>query len=213
MLVQALLDNVRDALSDPGEIAWTDPALLSYLNQALLALASVRPDAVIVNAVLTLAAGSQQTLPAGGLRLMSILYNANSGGTPIPPAVRHIERLSLDDVIGSWLTTQPSASCYEYWYDEADPRRFWTNPLQAGVKVTANYAATPATVTDPDTDLTVDATFAPALQEWMLYLAWRRDDETSPNAARSLAHRQSFFDLLGVKAGADAAASPKKTGG
>lgn len=213
MLASVLLQDVRDALNDPDAITWGEPDLIGYLNQALRMLVIPRPDACAENAVLTLAAGTEQTLPAGGLRLLSIFCNANGSNAPIGPAVRHIERLSLDDVMASWMTATPSASCYEYWYDERNPTRFWTNPVQAGVKVKALYSKTPTVITAGTDTLPVDDAFSAPLQEWMLYLAWRGDDETSPTHVRAMAHRQACMDLLGIKAGADASSSPKASGG
>lgn len=213
MKCQDVIDNARDALSDPDEVAFTDGKLLSYLNQALLALINVRPDAHVVTGAITLAAGSMQSLPAGGLRLMALRYNASVSNAPIAPPIRRIEGMTLDEVLPSWLSDPTSASCYEYWYDEKEPRRFWTNNVQAGTKAIGTYATAPATITDPDTDLPVDVTFSVALQEWILYLAWRRDDETSPTAARAAVHNQNFYSLLGVKAKSEANASPNRNGG
>lgn len=213
MLASVLLQDVRDALSDPDSATWPDAALIGYLNQALRMLTIARPDAGAGSAVLTLAAGSEQALPAGGLRLISIFCNVNVGGALIAPAVRHIDRLSLDDVLGSWISAAPSAVVYEYWYDERNPTKFWTNPVTAGAKIKAQYSATPTVITAAGDTIPVEDAFAAALQEWMLYLAWRRDDETSPTHARAMAHRQICFDLLGVKAGSESASSPKAAGG
>lgn len=210
---QVVINDVRDALRDPVKVSWPDPLLLAYLSQALLALTGIRPDAFVVNAVLKLEAGSKQTLPVNGLRLMGLLFNADDANKPVAPAIRHIEQLSLDDVLTSWLSQNPELVCHEYWYNETDPKRFWTNPVQNNVKVIANYVASPARVTDGATPFPIDDSFIPAIQEWMLYLAWRSDDEKSPTAQRALTHRQAFFDLLGVKAAADVSVSPKRTGG
>lgn len=213
MLASELLGNVRKALNDPDAITWSDPDLIGFLNQALRMLTIVRPDAVSTNAVLTLAAGSEQTLPAGGLRLLSILCNVNGSGGLIGPAVRHIERLSLDDIMSSWITATPESLVTEYWYDERNPTRFWTNPVTAGAKVRAHYSITPTALTDAGDTVPVEDAFGPALEEWMLYLAWRGDDETSPTLNRALSHQKICFELLGIKSQSEVSSSPKSSGG
>lgn len=207
-----ILNAVRDALTDPGKTTFPDLVLLEYLNQSLLMLTIARPDATSIVDVITLAAGSEQSLPARGLRLLSVFGNV-SGSSLIGPSVRSVERSSLDDVMGSWLTETADTKCYEYWYDEKNPTKFWTNPVSAGTKIKASFSASPDVLTDVDDAVPVDDSYSSALQEFMLYLAWRRDDEISPNYQRALAHRQACFDLLGIKAGADVSSSPKPRAG
>lgn len=212
MLASVVVGDVRDSLNDPDKNAWSDPVLIGYLNQALRMLAIPRPDATALNGVLTLAAGSEQTLPAGSLRLMSIFCNVDGSNALIGPAVRHIERLALDDVMSAWIAATPEAIVHEYWYDERNPTKFWTNPVTAGTKIRAQYSLTPTVITALSDTIPVEDAFSAAIQEWMLYLAWRRDDETSPTHQRAMAHRQTCFDLLGIKAGSDKASSPKAAG-
>lgn len=212
MKASVILGHVRDALSDPDADTWTDYTLFTYMNQAMLALATARPDAVAVTAILTLVAGCKQALPADGMKLLSIYRNLNSSNAPIAPVVRHIERMTLDDVLSAWQTAAASATVYEYWYDERQPRQFWTNPVSGTPKIEVSYAKSPTVITAGTQDLPVDDIYTPALQEWMLYLAWRRDDESSPTHNRAMAHRAAFFDLLGIKAQGDQATSPKTLG-
>lgn len=212
MKVSGLLALLKDSLTDADSVAWSQPTLVMYLNQALLALVSVRPDASEFTTILTLSAGSKQALPADGLRLLSIFRNTNAAGAYVGPIVRHIERTSLDDLNASWMQEAPSEFCQEYWYDERAPRQFWTNPVIAGARVEASLCRVPPTMTSPDDTLPVDDVFVPALREWILYLAWGRDDETSPTSARAADHRNTFFNLLGLKEQADAKSSPKAKG-
>jgi|DEB19_MinimDraft_2_1074335.scaffolds.fasta_scaffold00097_5 hypothetical protein len=212
MLAGELLDNVRKPLNDPSKITWSDPDLIGFLNQALKMLMGIRPDAVSTNAVLTLSEGSEQTLPAGGLRLLSVFCNVNALGALIGPAIRNIDKLSLDDVMASWITANPRPSVHEYWYDERNPRLFWTNPVVAGTKIRAYYSVSPAEITSVSDALPVEDSLSSALEEWMLYLAWRGDDEISPTGQRAGFHRSACFELLGYKASADMASSPKVSG-
>lgn len=212
MNVSGLLALLKDALTDKDSVTWSAPTLIMYLNQAMLALVSVRPDASEYTTILTLAAGSKQALPADGLRLLSIFRNTNAAGAFIGPIVRHIERTSLDDLNASWMQEAPSEFCQEYWYDERAPRQFWTSPVIAGARVEASICRIPPTVVSPDDDIPVDDVFVPALREWILYLAWGRDDEKSPTSSRAKDHRATFFNLLGVKEQADAKSSPKASG-
>lgn len=212
MLVSGLLALLKDALGDANSVTWPEPTLIMYLNQALLALVSVRPDASEYTTILTLAAGSRQQLPEDGLRLLSVFRNTNADGAFIGPIVRHIERTSLDDLNGAWMLEAPSEFCQEYWYDERAPRQFWTNPVIAGARVEASICRRPPALTAGGDTIPVDDVFVPALREWILYLAWGRDDELSPTSARAKDHRTTFFNLLGIKEQADAKSSPKISG-
>ena len=63
---QDLLNGVRmTQLNDPEAITWSDSALIIALNQALLMLALVRPDATSKIAEIDLSKGSRQFIPAG----------------------------------------------------------------------------------------------------------------------------------------------------
>lgn len=212
MKCQRLLDDVRQELNDPEEIRWPNGDLLSYLNDALLALGIYRPDAVSTTAALVLAAGTRQALPSGALRLLKIIRNMGVDGLTPGRVITIGDMASLDALSPTWHAEAGTGTVYEYFYDPLTPKSFFVYPgvpVSPVVYVEATYQRVLTQIADPESTLPVDDIYAPALREWMLYRAWGGDDETSPNYATARDRRMTFFNLLGAKAPADASASAK----
>lgn len=212
MKCQRLIDDARQELNDPREARWSNDDLLAYLNDALLALIQVRPDASMTTASLLLVQGTEQSLPAGALRLVKVSRNLGADGTTPGRAVQVGDRQAIDAIDPNWHQTS-GATVLEYFYDPIVPRRFAVYPAVPAspkVYVEATYSALPAVVDEPEAaDLPVDDSYAPALREWMLYRAWGGDDESSPNYAQARDRRGSFYEALGMKAQSDSAASAR----
>lgn len=212
MKCQDVIDSARAELNDPEEVRWNSDALLAYFNDALQALASVRPDTSTITETVELAAGTRQELPATGIRLIKIVRNMGANGaTPGRPVAKG-DLQTKDAIDPTWHTTTGTGTVYEYFYDPLVPREFYVDPGVGGTttSVLMTYAVSPQAVTTPRaTDLPVDAVYSPALREWMLYRAWGGDDEQSPNYVQARERLNTFFRLLGAKVQADVAAAPK----
>lgn len=213
MKCAALLDAVRRTdLNDPNKVVWSDPVLLGFFNDALRALIVVRPDASAVTEAVKLQPGTRQVIPAGGLRLIGIHRNMGTNGQTPGRAIRLGDLQMQDDTNPVWHS-EYGTPVYEYFYDPLLPHEFFVSPgapatPEAWIEV--SYARTPPEVTDAaGTDLPVDASYAPALHEWMVYRAWGGDDEAAPNYAKAQARLGNFFALLDRKSGSDAAVSAK----
>lgn len=213
MKCAALMAAVRATdLNDPAKVVWSDPVLLGFLNDALRALIVFRPDASAITEAVKLGAGTRQTIPAGGLRLIGIHRNMGSNGQTPGRVIRLGDLQIQDDISPAWHT-EIGATVYEYFYDPLLPHEFFVSPgvpASLAVWIEVSYARTPAEVTDAAaTDLPVDASYAPALHEWMVYRAWGGDDDAAPNYAKAQARLANFYALLDRKGGADAAVSAK----
>lgn len=211
MLSNVVINLARDALNDVAEVVWSDADLLSYLNDATLAIVNIRPDANSVIANVALAAGSLQTLPAGGRRLLDVMRNVTGGG-----AIQRTERAIIDALNPDWHGIE-STTVRAYVYDDRTPKYFWVFPaIPSGQtpSVELMYAAQPTVITNPAAEnFPLDDSYAPAAVEWVLYRAWSSDDESSPNYQRAQAKYQSFLTLLGQKTQADSLVSPSNPGG
>lgn len=212
MKCQQLIDEVKKDLNDPKEVFWTKEDLEAALSDALLALAVVRPDSTATTQLIPLIPGTRQTLPAGGLRLITITRNMGADGLVPGTAIRVGDRDTLDAMYPDWHLEVGSV-VFEYTYNPLVPKEFFVYPGMTGAniqQVQATFSRAPAAIVNAETeDLPVDDVYAPALREWMLFRCWSGDDESSPNFTQAQGRKANFFQLLNAKAPADGATSAK----
>ena len=97
----SLFDRVRDLIQDVGKVRWTDTELLNYLNDGRRDLAAARPDLYAETTNHALVAGTRQTIPSDGTRLIDAIRNVTSANV-IGRAVRIVEREILDAHSPDW---------------------------------------------------------------------------------------------------------------
>ena len=203
MKVSELLASAQSILNDAQAVTYTEPELLKGVSLGCNAVSIHRPDASSTVSDVSLVAGSRQSLPDGGLRILDVLGNAS--GT----AVRLVNMQDIDAALPDWRSLNTTTDVQEVMVDERAPGVFWVYPANNGNgSLSTIYTTTPATVTSPDDDLPVTDKYAPVVLEWLLYLMFSRDSERSPNQTRASTHKQTFFDLLGIKTQVDMAYSP-----
>ena len=88
-----ILDRASIILQDSTNVRFPESELLDFLNDAQREIVLHRPDANMQNADMTLVAGSKQSIPAGGLRLIDVIRNA--GGK----AITQVNREVLDETL------------------------------------------------------------------------------------------------------------------
>jgi len=217
MLCSVILARIRKKLNDPNATAWTDNSdLIPALNEALQALISYRPDAASYTTMMLLVAGTHQTLPSNGVRLLKVIRNRGvSGLSDAGRAIRKADMLVQDALIPEWHEATGQTTIDEYFYDPITPKDFYVYPpapVSPIIGIDISYVRVLPTITAGSDTLPVDDYFAPALQEWMLYSLWCGDDEQNPNYAAARSHQQTFFQLLQIKASSDGAVNPKSKG-
>lgn len=216
MLCSVILQNVNFALDDPNDVKYSLPQKIAAINSALQALISYRPDAASYTTMMLLVAGTHQTLPSDGVRLLKAIRNRGvSGLSDAGKAIRKADMLVQDALIPDWHTTTGQTTIDEYFYDPITPKDFYVYPpvaVSPTIGIDISYVRVLPTITAGSDTLPVDDYFAPALQEWMLYSLWCGDDEQNPNYAAARSHQQTFFQLLQIKASSDGAVNPKSKG-
>lgn len=212
-----VINQVRQTLNDPSAVIWTNTILINALNEALQALVSYRPDAASYTAMMLLVAGTRQTLPSDGVRLLKVIRNKGvSGLSDAGRAIRKADMLVQDALLPDWHSTTGQTTISEYFYDPLAPKEFYVYPpapVSPVIGIDISYVRVLPTITATTDTFPVDDYFAPAIQEWMLYSCWRGDDEQSPNYSAAQSHLQTFFSLLQVKASSDSASSPRAVKG
>ena len=214
MLASGVLNRVSEILQDTTSNTWTQAQLISWLNDALLSLALVRPDASTTSAAYLLTAGKTKQALSGSsdLRLISVDQNLGSDGLTAGRSIRLVDKKTKDAVTPDWHTDAPATVIKEYMFDKDRPTLFWVYPrphLTTPVYVEMFKSVAPASIADVGDTLPVKDVYGPALIEWCCYRSFSRDSEQTPNWQRAARHFSAFFNLLQVKMQADMAINPK----
>jgi hypothetical protein len=212
-----VINQVRQKLNDPSAVAWSNPVLINALNEALQSLVSVRPDAASYTAIMLLVAGTKQTIPSDGTRLLKCIRNKGvSGLSDAGRAIRKADMLIQDALLPDWHETTGQTTIEEYFYDPLIPKEFYVYPpapVSPQIGIDISYVRVLPTITEATDTFPVDDYFAPSIQEWMLYSIWCGDDEQSPNYSAAQSHLNNFYQLLQAKIGSDSSVKPKAVGG
>lgn len=209
-LAASLVAQAQGILLDDGT-RWSSSDLLAYLNEGQTLAVSLKPDCGAVVEDLTLVAGVNQSLPAGGLVLFDVPQNVSGGAiTEMPKAV-------LDGVFPGWTASTASATVQHYVYDPSRPTQFKVFPPQPATpgQVVIEYAKVPTACTmngvdgeTTDTAIGLTDDYAPALVNYMLFRALSRLSKgADPNKAAG--YYQAFLTALGLKDQAEMAHEPK----
>ncbi|MDR2076903.1 MAG: hypothetical protein LBP61_08265 [Desulfovibrio sp.] len=213
MLAGEILKRARDDLQDAEGVRFTTEMLLEWLSDAQRALVLLRPDAGAVIRTVRLSRGSTlQSLPADGVRFLGVLRNMEpgEGETFLPGRAVALTTLeALNAGVPLWHSQGESRVVYEYAPDETTPSHFWVSPPPAeNVWVEIKYALNPPELTGEDREITVFATFAEPLREYVLYRAYSRNDQPIDYQGRANLHLQRFFTSIGEEAKARLYSSP-----
>jgi len=206
-----IIDRASIILQDSTNVRFPNAELLKFFNDAQKEVVLHRPDANMQNdATFDCVAGSKQTIPTTGLRLVDVVRNV--GGR----AITQVDRKILDETLPDWHETTADATrkIEHFIFDPADPKHFYVYPkATAAFDLEIIYSAAPSeiSISNFNTDTTVislDDVYANAILDYVLYRAYQKDSEFAGNAQRAMMHYQGFSNALGIKTQADAAIAP-----
>jgi len=200
--VAQILKNVALVLADKANDSWSEPELIDWLNNAILALIVVRPDAAQKNLTVQLVPGTQQAVPVTELRLLRLIRNQGANGTTIGKSITESDLPTQDAIDPGWHTAAVATEVYEFFKHPDEPRTYYVSPPVHGttqVWVEASFATIPAKVAANTDTLPVDEIYSTALEAWILHRAFSADSEDTPNYQRSMDHKKTFLELLGIK--------------
>lgn len=208
MLASDIISRARIVLNDADAVRWLDTELLSWINDGQRVIALVRPDASVSNTTVTLAAGTKQTIPSDGMRLLDVVRNIGADGAG-GRTVRHVDRDVLDTQNISWHTEAQSATVKNYVYDNRDPKTFYVYPpATSAAKLEIIYSKYPTDCVATSSNLAVPDIYQDPLLNYVLHRAYSKDAEFSANFQLSATYLQVFQAMLGIKTAKDAAFSP-----
>lgn len=209
LTVADVLDRASVIIQDQSKVRWPQAELLKWLNDGRRELAIFRPDIYSTVAVVSLALGTRQDIPADGSRFLDAIRNMSSDGVTPLAAVRIIQREFLDALDPSWHT-HAGGITQHFMLDERVPRTFFVYPPAiAAAKLEIAYAQSPADITDPTgTTLTREDLYTNALIDYVLYRAFSKDATFAGNQQRAAAYYSQFSNAVGQGDARDMTASP-----
>tara|TARA_R100000278_G_scaffold123163_2_gene111614 strand:+ start:4546 stop:5262 length:717 start_codon:yes stop_codon:yes gene_type:complete len=214
-----IIDRARYVLQDSSGVRWTDAELLDYINDSQREIVNIKPEATATHANVLLAAGTEQTLPSGGLRLIKITRNMSGSAADATgsKSIRIVEEDLLNSIEPDWHDpTVTGASAHgsvikNYIFDGDDPKKFYVYP---GVKsgssayVELIYSKLPTNLSAVSSTIDIEDTYGNAILNFVLYRSYLKDAEYAGNQQRAGSHYQLFLNSLGAGGSAEAFLDP-----
>ena len=204
---QHILSRVRNILQDNTGVRWTDGEMFDYLSDGQREIANLRPDATATHSNVQLTAGTEQTIPTDGLRLIQVIRNMSGTATDATGA-RAISKVNigvLNSEEPSWHDPSVAGKAAHgtivkhFMFDSRDPRNFYVYPGVSGnAYVEVIYSKNPTNIGAATDLIQVDDTFANALMNFALYRAYLKDAENAGNQQRAVNHYQLFAQSLAI---------------
>lgn len=217
---QSIIRRAVETLQDTTSIRWPVNELVRYLNDGQREVVLYRPDSMVTNATVDCTAGTKQTLPANGAKLIEVVRNAAS--TSAKKSVRMTNREILDAQTPGWHNISGSVDILHFMYDPRDPRTFYVYPpALATAKLDIVYAAYPTDIVEPADgalytavtgNISLPDIYGNAILDYILYRAYTKDSEYAGNANRAAAHYAAFNNALGNEIKATVAVAPNPVG-
>ena len=201
-----ILARIKDILQDTTSVRWPEAELLRYINDAQREIVNYRPESSATTANIQLVAGTKQSLPSGGLRLIKVTRNMSdtSGGATGKRAIRIVNVDILNTQEPDWNDPTVSGDAAHgtvvkhYIFDEDDPRNFYVYPGVSGnAYVEVVYSASPTDLANTSATISVDDIYANAIIDYVLYRSYMKDAEYAGNAQRAQNHYQLFTASIG----------------
>lgn len=213
--VNTIVSRAQVVLQDTTGIRWPTDELVNWINDAQREIVLFKPDAGATTAIVALAVGTKQTIPAGGNRLLRVIRNMSALDGVGRRAVRIVEREILDAQVPDWHNPSVTGDAAHattikhYCYDEQNPRNFYVYPGASSTSAWLElvYAADPAAVAAGE-NISIPDIFANAILDYVLYRAYSKDADYTAHSARAGAHFQMFMTSVTGKAQVDTLTTP-----
>lgn len=200
-------------LQDEDAVRWTFPELADWINEAVKAILLAKPSANSVTDVVTLGAGTYQTITSGYLSLLRVVRNITTVGPPRVGGriIRVTTRDALDAQEPYWhdsTKTPYKSEVRQFVFDEEAPLSFYVYPGNDGTgKVEAVMSKLPTSIAasgDPtllasyNQDIGLQDIFLSPILDYVLFRAMSKDDDAA-NPAGAAMHYQAFAAAVGLK--------------
>lgn len=129
---QNIIDEALILLEDSEQLRFTDEMLLTFINEAMTNIVTLKPTANVVYSVKSLLDGVYQPLAANELYLLDIVYNTNSDGSLQGSSPRRVKKATLDFSNTDWTASTHADEVMYYMYDSDGTRVFFVYPPNTG---------------------------------------------------------------------------------
>ena len=220
-----IMERADGLLNDEDRTRWPLSERADWLNEAVRAIILAKPSASSQTQLLTLVAGTLQSVPQAGnpkpLRIIDVVRNITSespltGGRVITPVGRNI----LDAQEPHWHDAayiRRSKEVRHVIFDEDNPLQYYVYPGNDGTgKVEAVMSVIPTPLTasgDVDNiesytaDIGLQDLYSVPALDYMLYRCFLKDD-LQGNPGRATFHYGRFAEAVGIKTQVEGATSP-----
>ena len=168
------------------------------------AIVLLKPNAKSTITDHLLVQGTKQSLPAGGIQLLSVIRN--TGGK----AIRRVDRSILDSEIPDWHNAVANNTAEHYVFDEDAPENFYVYPPQtvSPGQVELNYATAPTDLAALGNTIDLNDIYGEPILDYVLYRAYLKDSDYAGSLQRAANHFTAFNTMLGNKVQVEFSASP-----
>ena len=212
-----IITRVQDTLQDTTSVRWSEAELLRYINDAQREIVNFRPEASADHANVQLVAGTEQTIPAVGLRLIKVVRNMSATGSSATG--KRTIRLVSSDILNAqdpdWHDPSATGSSAHgtvvknYIFDEDDPRKYYVYPgISGNAYVEIVFSRTPTDLSGTSSTIYIDDIYGNAIVDYVLFRAYLKDAEYAANSQRAGTHYQLFAASLGQGAQAQTLLDP-----
>lgn len=194
-----IIEKAQIVLHDTTSIRWLPEELLGWYNDGRIELVNMRPDANAVTETVTpTASTAMQSIPDDAVQLLDIIGNNSSSSSR---GVSLVDRVLLDAQVPDWRVSTEDEEIIHYCYDEMNPRVYWLYPRPSSAsRLLMVYAKEPDAVTSASaTTDELDAVYAPALLNYVLYRAYSKDADYASNHSRMTEAYNAFQTCLGLR--------------
>lgn len=180
----------------------------------------LKPSALTATVAMLLKAGTKQTLvgatykeTVGGTaatvnasQLLEVIRNLGDAGTEADAGttILPISRQLIDVLLPDWHTASCIGYIRHFISDPKDPKTFYVYPKASSspamyVEVAVSRVPTEIAALADTIDSGLDDMYENSLIDYVLYRAYSKDSEFTPNAERAQRHYQLFQQSLGIK--------------
>lgn len=173
ILASAIISDMRTLTHDstvPYRIS--DADFLKKLNNAQRFIVMHVPKANVSNSPWQLVAGVVQSIPTGGIELVSVDFNMGTDGLTQGNPIRIVAIEELNGLKPDWPTATASATVQLYMFNEKDPTHFYVYPPQPAASmgyVQGPYSTSPTDIATVSTAITLSDIFASPIKKYALF--------------------------------------------
>jgi hypothetical protein len=198
---QDILTRQRDLIQDVDAVRWDNIESLRWLNDGLIEIVRLRPEAYTTRVAGSLALGTRQSLTSMTLpkahAVLDVPANILSGGA-IGDGITKADLRMLDRFEPTWRTK--TATKVEHWSPiPNEPKSFYVYPGPATVphQVEMVVATAPPVLSSLSNAIPFDDIYANALGYYLAFRLYSKDADEATNAAAAQGYYTLFTNSLG----------------